>query len=159
MKHHSPLYHISFKLHHAIVIAMIATTSLSGCSPKVDTIGHMNIRKDSSKIVVGESYKQDVVRWLGTPSTKSNFGQETWYYVAATREAYGFMKPKTTEQYVTRISFDSDGKVIENKSYTLQDSKEVAISKDFTPTEGQQLGFWEQMLGNVGKFNRTEEAR
>lgn len=160
MKHRIPsLYHTSFKMHHAIVVALMSSVALTACTPKVNNIGHINVRKDTSKIIVNESYKQDVMRWLGTPSTKSNFGDETWYYVAATREAYGFFKPETTDQYVTRIQFDKDGKVTELKSYSLQDSKEVAVQKDYTPTEGQHLGFWEQMLGNVGKFNREEEAR
>jgi outer membrane protein assembly factor BamE (lipoprotein component of BamABCDE complex) len=159
MKHYSSVYHSSFKMHHAIVAVLLSAVCLGGCAPKVDNIGHINVRKDTSKIVVGESYKQDVMRWLGSPSTKSDFGEETWYYIAATREAYGFFKPETTDQYVTRIQFDKDGKVIEVKSYTLQDSKQIAVQEDITPTEGQHLGFWEQMMGNVGKFNRQEEAR
>lgn len=122
-------------------------------------MGHTSIKHDASHIVVGESYKQDVVRWLGSPSSKSDFGDETWYYIAGTREAVGFMKPETTEQYVTRIQFDANDKVTLVENYTLKDGKEIALQKDITPTEGQNLGFWEQMVGNVGKFNRQQEAR
>lgn len=159
MKDSPSLYHILLKKHYAILVLFALGAAVTGCAPKVDTIGHINVRKDSDKIIAGQSYKQDVERWLGTPSTQSNFGTETWYYIAATKEAYGFFKPETTDQYITQIQFDKNDMVTEIKNYTLKDSKEVALQKDITPTEGQHLSFWEQMLGNVGKFNRQEEAR
>jgi hypothetical protein len=59
---------------------------------------------------------------------------------------------------VTRIAFDQTGIVTQLETKTLKDSTPVMVAKEVTPTEGQQLGFFEQMLGNVGRFNAAEGA-
>ncbi len=97
----------------------------------------------------------DVLRRFGSPSTRSAFGPETWYYIQSRKEAVAFLKPETTEQQVIAITFDNSGLVETFKDYSLKDREQVAMIDETTQTEGHSIGFLEQVLGNVGRFNNT----
>ena len=153
------LYHNFLSLHLTIVALSAVCLMTASCAPKVDEEGHIAITRSAEQLKAGASYKQDVVKLLGTPSTKSAFGDETWYYVSAHKESYAFLKPETKEQHVLRVAFDKNDMVTDVKEYSLKDSQDVTIAKRITPTEGQKLGLWEQMIGNLGKFNKNTEAR
>ncbi len=133
---------------------------LATCSPKVDSRGHVDALKQIDQLIVGRSHKQDVMRLLGSPSTTSTFGEERWYYITARKEAFGFLAPKVTQQNVTQITFDADGMVSAIERHGLNERRDIEVTQDITPTEGHQLGFFEQLLGNVGRFNKPpQEAR
>lgn len=117
----------------------------------------MRIAESMPKIQKGSS-RDDVLALLGTPSSHSTFGPETWYYVSQRKETMAFLKPKTVEQEVLALYFDEAGQVQEIDHYGLQDGVKVAIAKDITPTEGHSMGVMEQLLGNFGKFNRNSGA-
>jgi outer membrane protein assembly factor BamE (lipoprotein component of BamABCDE complex) len=135
-----------------IMACMILATA---CEPKVAARGHVDAQKRIEEIKPETHYKQDVLQKLGSPSTTSQFGRETWYYINSRKEAYGFMRPEVAEQKVTKISFDENGKVISVNRYGLEDRRDIALVEDATPTEGQELGFVEQILGNLGRFNQA----
>lgn len=130
------------------------------CSPKINARGHVDAQKNMEKIQVGRSYRQDVMQMLGSPSTTSTFGEERWYYITAQKEAFGFLAPEVTKQDVTQITFNEDGMVTDIQRRGIKDRRDIEITQETTPTEGHQLGFFEQLLGNVGRFNKPpQEAR
>ena len=90
---------------------------------------------------------------LGTPSAKSNFGEETWYYIMEKRETYGMFAPKVAEQKVTSIRFDNAGLVADMSKTDKEEGKLVEYVEKTTPTEGRKMGVMEQLLGNFGKFS------
>ncbi len=159
MKNSTRLYHSFYQMHLTIAVIGCVCLLTSGCAPKVAEEGHIAIERASNELHVGKNYKQDVIKLLGTPSTKSSFGDEAWYYVSAHKESYAFFKPETTNQHVLRLNFDKNDMITDIKAYDLKDAQEVPIAKRITPTEGQKLGLWEQMIGNLGKFNKATEAR
>lgn len=110
------------------------------------------------KILVGQTSKDDVLNELGSPSSQSSFGEETWYYITAHKETYAFLRPHIVDQNVVRIRFDGEGKVSAVDNYSLEDAREFDLVKRTTPTEGHTLGFIEQVIGNVGRFNSSETA-
>jgi outer membrane protein assembly factor BamE (lipoprotein component of BamABCDE complex) len=133
---------------------------LVACSPKVAQRGHVDLQEKLEQIKTGESHKQDVIRLLGSPSTTSNFGDETWYYIQARQEAVSFFRPEVVDQKTFRITFNESGMVSKTEEFTQEDGRDIATVDDITLTEGHKLGFWEQILGNLGKFNKApEEAR
>ncbi|MDX1975926.1 MAG: outer membrane protein assembly factor BamE [Rickettsiales bacterium] len=136
---------------HSIVLILL---SLIACSPKIDNRGYTNDEDWKSKIVVGESNKEAVLGELGSPSAQSSFGPDVWYYISSRKETVAFFKPETVEQNVTAIEFDATGLVTSVKNYTGNDAKEFDTVKRTTPTEGHSLGFFEQVLGNIGRFNK-----
>ena len=152
------LHQVNYIIHAFIII--ITAMFLSNCSPKVDNRGNVDVNDNIAKITPHESHKQDVMKLLGSPSTKSSFGEDTWYYINARKEAITFFKPKVAEQNVVAIKFNNSGMVTEVDRFSKKDSQKVAIIDKITPTEGHKLGFFEQIFGNFGKFNKpVQEAR
>lgn len=135
-----------------VVIVLLAL--VSACSPKVDTGGYMKETDIKGQITEGKTTKQEVQEKFGSPSAQSSFGNETWYYITDRKETMAFFAPEVVEQDVTRVEFDAAGTVISVQAFNKNDSKEFSLAKRTTPTEGHQLGFVEQLLGNVGRFNK-----
>lgn len=128
---------------------------IAACEPIVDQRGHVMEESQLENITPGVSRMQDVYAILGAPSSASDFGEPRWYYIATTKETSGFFKPEITAQQVTQVVFDENGVV---KSIETPHEKDLATLKPIeeeTPTEGHSLGFWEQMLGNMGRFNSS----
>jgi outer membrane protein assembly factor BamE (lipoprotein component of BamABCDE complex) len=140
-----------------IPLVLATLVLLAACSPKVDTGGYVKTGDIKDQIAVGKSSKDDVLAKLGSPSSQSSFGDETWYYITDRKETTAFLKPKIVEQEVARVTFDKAGIVSKVEGFTKDDAKKIAIAKRTTPTEGHTLGFVEQVLGNVGRFNKPAE--
>ena len=51
------------------------------------------------------------------------------------------------------IVFDKQGVVTSVHQFTDKDQQQVAISTEKTPTEGNHITIWQQLLGNLGRFN------
>jgi len=126
---------------------------LSACSPKIDNRGYVAYADWKDIIKVGQTTKQEVTDNFGSPSAQSSFGAETWYYLSSRKETVAFLKPETIEQNGVRITFDASGVVSALDSYDKSQAKDFALVKRVTPTEGHSLGFVEQVLGNIGRFN------
>jgi outer membrane protein assembly factor BamE (lipoprotein component of BamABCDE complex) len=127
--------------------------ALASCSPIVDTRGHSADALDLSQIVKGQTTSEDVAALLGSPTTTSNFGDMIWYYITQKQERVGMFAPKVTEQQVLAIQFDGNKLVSEIGEFKMEEGKPVQIVGRTTPTEGHDLTFIEQMLGNLGRFN------
>lgn len=119
----------------------------------MDARGHNTSDQDLKQVIEGQSSKEDIAALLGSPSTTSIYGPETWFYISATKERSGVFKADVVKQHVLGIQFDEAGIVKEYGQYTLEDGKPVEIVERTTPTEGHTLGVLEQLLGNVGRFN------
>jgi outer membrane protein assembly factor BamE (lipoprotein component of BamABCDE complex) len=117
------------------------------------TRGHLKEDEAVASVKVGTTTKDEALKLLGSPSSESSFGPTTWYYVSSIKQSRSIMKPEIIDQHVTEIAFDSSGVVSSLKEYSLKDSKDVEIATRTTPSEGQELGFFEQLLGNLGRFN------
>ena len=126
---------------------------LASCSPIVDLRGHSEEQADYSQIIPGQSSQDDVQAILGTPSAKSNFGDDTWYYITEKRETAGMLAPEITDQSVTAVRFDEAGLVAELSNTKKDKGKLVEYVEKTTPTEGRKMGIMEQLMGNFGKFS------
>jgi outer membrane protein assembly factor BamE (lipoprotein component of BamABCDE complex) len=113
------------------------------------TLEEANINQLQPKV----STKDDVLRVLGTPSSKSYFGNDTWFYISSKAEKVAFMNAKTIEQHVIGIEFNEAGTITSLQQYSLSDARKVQFAKESTPTEGSDLTAVGQILGNVGRFN------
>ena len=143
----------------AVSLLLVSTAmALSACSPNVQTRGHVKAPEWQAAIQPGVAGRQEVLEVLGSPSTRSSFGQETWYYITTKREYHAFFKPKVADQDVLAITFDTSGTVEQVEQLGKDALQEVDYSSRETPTAGHELTFMEQLLGNMGRFNRPEDS-
>ena len=139
------------------VVAVFAALALTSCSPKVDTRGYVTDKNLVEEIKPGLT-REDVLSRFGSPSSQSTFGNEAWYYISGRQETVAFFSAETVKQNVVRVQFGADGKVEKVEDYTEKDGQDIALVKRTTPTEGHTLGFVEQALGNIGRFNTPAGA-
>ncbi len=136
-----------------MVAVMGVSLLITGCEPIVDARGYNANESDFKQIVIGQSRKEDVAAILGSPSARSTFGDETWYYIQARKETRGLLAPEIAEQNVAAIHFDANQVVASVDTHTKADSVPVVMVDKTTPTQGRELGALEQLLGNVGRFS------
>lgn len=140
-------------------VFLLASTALfvAACATPVSR-GHIHEPEAVQAIKPGKTSRDEVQQLLGSPSSESSFGLMTWYYISSVKEVRSISAPKVVEQNVTEVAFDKAGVVSTVKNYTLADGKKVDTVSRITPTEGQQLGFFEQIMGNLGRFNKEGQS-
>lgn len=136
------------------MIALFATVGvLSACTPIVIIHGQAPNPDDLELVEVGQSTRRDVEKRLGTPSTSSVFSDKVWYYFTETTERIAFFEPKVKERKIIAIVFAPDGRVDNIATYTEADGKPVELVSRVTPTAGNELNFFQQLFGNIGRFS------
>jgi outer membrane protein assembly factor BamE (lipoprotein component of BamABCDE complex) len=132
--------------------ALIAL-ALAGCSLPVDQRGNLPTENQIAQIQPGVSDKPTVTRILGSPSSVAAFDANTWYYVSQKTKNVAFFKPELVDQEVYAIEFDKEGLVRDIHHRGLNDRVAVIPNSNATPSPGREFGFWEQLIGNFGRFS------
>lgn len=109
------------------------------------------------EVLAGVDGKDDVMRKIGSPTTVAPFDDNTWYYMGQKTKKKGIMDPKVVQERIVVVTFDADGKVAAVKDKN-EGRSEIPIVQRTTPVSGNDFTFMQQMLGNVGKFNRPQES-
>lgn len=141
------------RMRHPLAYSLILTLSLAACATRVQTLGFIPPPGWEEQVKVGQTTRDEARTLLGSPSTQSTFGQETWYYVSAQRRQFAFFRPSLHDEQVIRLTFDDSGKLAKMDKLTDKDARDITIASKETPTEGHEMGFMEQMFGNLGRFN------
>jgi outer membrane protein assembly factor BamE (lipoprotein component of BamABCDE complex) len=147
------------RLWQSVRVGSIAALALlcAACEPQVAERGHTDLKDKIGQITPNVSRKADVQSILGSPSSTSQFGDERWYYITATHQTQAFFEPEITDQQVVQVIFDEGGVVKDIRQYGKGDAKDVELTERTTPTSGAEYGFFEQLLGNIGKFNKQRD--
>ena len=143
-----------FNLHIAAVITF-AAAGLAACEPRAWRHGQIFDHEAVESIEPGVHNQLEVKRSLGTPSSSSLFGDETWFYISQYRTASVLSMPQTESQIVVAVAFDDAGIVQEIAMLTIEDGLIVNPVSRKTPTHGRELGLLEQLIGNIGRFDST----
>lgn len=127
--------------------------ALAGCSPTTNVRGYVPDPRVVDAISPGVDNQTSVQAMLGTPSVPGTFNENRWYYVSKTTEQLAFFDPKIMDQQIVAISFDESGYVSSVDRYSEEDGRRINPVKETTDTRGRELGFWEQIFGNIGRFS------
>jgi len=146
---------------YAAFASLILAASVAACiSPSRSMHGYVADEAQPSEMKPGEDTRSSVTAQLGTPSTRSVFDDNTWFYISTTTERFAFFRPKVDRRRITAIRFGDDGMVDDVLEYDESDGEVVNFVSRETPTLGRQLSLIEQLLGSVGAVGlpRTNEA-
>lgn len=145
--------HMYKKLRSGIKYATLglAFTALGACTTIKDQNGYIQDEEMVGYVAPGVDNKESIAAMLGRPSLTSTFDDDTWYYVTQLTQQIAFFTPEAIHHQVLAISFDENGNVADTKTYDKADIVDVSISGDSTPTRGRELGFLEQLFGNIGQ--------
>jgi outer membrane protein assembly factor BamE (lipoprotein component of BamABCDE complex) len=148
-----PMQKRTVKSRMCAAAAVLAVLALAGCGPRVYSGGNKPLAEKLAQIKPGSQTRSQVRELLGTPSTRSLYGQEVWFYISSTQETTAFFEPDETERTIYAVSFDEQGLVQGLSQLNKDDGKEIVISGKKTPTAGHNMSVVEQMVGNIGRFN------
>lgn len=141
------------------MLVAAACLVLGGCADQVATHGHILRTATVEDVRPGVATKQDVQAVLGTPTSTAAFDNKVWYYISQVKVQQAFFKPDTAQQQVLVVHFDN-GDVVDRIGVLAEnDSQEVTLVARETPTAGHKLTFLEQLVGNVGRFTKREDAQ
>jgi outer membrane protein assembly factor BamE (lipoprotein component of BamABCDE complex) len=133
---------------------LAGSIALAACQETIDVRGFVPDDDSLARIQIGLQQKEDVRDLLGTPSTITPFGDETWLYISRRTSSRPFFDSTILDQQVVAVVFDGRGLVADVRKLDFADGKVVNHVARVTPAPGKELTFLEQLLGNVGRFNR-----
>lgn len=129
----------------------LALTLLAGgCSTIKDHRGYLVDTALVDSVMVGIDNRQSVEHTLGRPTFVSQYGRESWYYVAIDTKQAAFKRPRAASEMVLRVRFDDRGNVAQ---LDRSDASKVANfnpDSSLTPTLGKKRTFFEDLFGNIG---------
>ena len=138
-------------------VLLASAVAFSACAPVVNTRGNLVDNERLGNLTPGISQKADVQAVLGTPTTTSPFDDNTWYYIGEITENIAFYEHDVTERRVLAIRFDENGTLRDIGEADETDAQDIETVDAKTPTAGKEVNAFQQIIGNLGKFN-TERA-
>ena len=89
----------------------------------------------ANKVKILNSNKNDVLKILGIPSTKSYFDENLWFYIERkniNQSVFKLGKSKIKTNNVLELSFNEQGIVLNKKLYNVENMNDLKIAKDIT---------------------------
>ena len=142
-------------------IRLLLTLSIvlvgSACTPTIAQRGNMLEDHQLAQVTAGVSSRSDVLRNLGSPTTKSTFDNNVWYYIGQETEKRGILDPEITSERIILAAFDDEG-ILQTLSEIDRERMNIPFERDKTPTHGNERTVVQELLGNLGKFNPNQQA-
>ncbi len=134
---------------------LVLAIALLGCARTQDVRGYVPDEELLADLQPGQQSRDQVVAMLGSPSSVATFQEksDTWYYITTRTKHFAFFDDEIIDQRVVAIEFDDAGRVKQVRHFGLDDAREIEPIERETPTRGKELGFFEQLFGNIGRFN------
>jgi outer membrane protein assembly factor BamE (lipoprotein component of BamABCDE complex) len=121
-----------------------------GCASIKDHRGYLIDPALTNSVQPGIDNRLSVEKSLGQPTFKSEFGQQTWYYMSIDTKQRPFKRPQTGSQTVLKVKFDAAGNVASVERGGMEQVARLDPDGHKTPTLGRTRSFFEDLFGNIG---------
>ena len=136
----------------SIFVVIGALLVLGACQPTRSFNGYVPDRVQPSEIEPGADTRSTVLARLGSPSTRSTFDPNLWFYMSSTHQTLTYHYPQVVNRSIVAIKFDERDQVSDVLTYDIEDGKVVDYIARETPTRGRELGILEQLFGTIGRL-------
>lgn len=143
----------------AFAAALAVALATTGCASRLDTRGNLPDPERVAEIKPGQQTRQDVADILGSPSSVTPFGSDTWYYISKRTETFAFFAPELTDRQILMVKFGNDGKVAGIDTIGLEAGRKILPVERTTPTHGTEMSVIEQFVGNLGRFRKKNQQQ
>lgn len=141
-----------------IFLSLPLALFLAACTPTKATRGNLVDDYRLAEVTPGVSTASDVARVMGSPTTTDPFDPNTWYYIGQKTEKKGIFDPKVTEERIIRVKIDPATQIVTELAPLDTARNDIPITARTTPTSGNEMTAVQQMLGNLGKFNKKQSG-
>ncbi len=131
----------------------------AACTPTMANRGNLLEDHQLQQIKTGEHTRNDVLKVLGSPTTVAPFDENTWYYIGQETEKRGILDPEILKERVVVVTFSPEDGKVAKVADASKGREDIPVSRESTPTHGQQNSLAQQLLGNLGRFNPQEEGK
>ncbi len=138
-----------------IILLVFSLLITSACTPTVNSRGNIVEDFRMAELTPGVSSRTNVLKSLGSPTTKAPFDENKWYYIGQTTEKKGIFDPKVVEEKVVVATFNEEG-ILQTLTEEETDRLSIPKVRRKTHTGGNEVTAVEQIIGNIGKFNRSQ---
>jgi outer membrane protein assembly factor BamE (lipoprotein component of BamABCDE complex) len=133
----------------------LALAFTGGCTPTRNIRGNILQDYQLAEVQVGVDTQSDVLHKFGSPTTKAPFDENVWYYFGQETEKRGILDPEVTSEKVIAVVFNDNG-IVEHIEQVDNDRMDLPYVRRKTPTSGHEMTVMQQLLGNMGRFNKEE---
>ena len=106
--------------------------------------GVHNLEKKQEKLAINKTNKNDIIKIIGPPSTKSKFNNEIYIYIE--RKTSSSKLRKFGEKILIRnnvliLDFDKKGILVAKKFYNKDDMQKIKFDENITLTDYTRRSF------------------
>ncbi len=143
-----------FFKNHFIKFCLALFFILIGCQLQDPNKNHgiLFLENRSDKLLVEDTNKNDVVKILGQPHSKSIDNEDMWIYIERTliKGKYHKLGRHTLkENNVLVLAFDKYGVLKKKEFYTKEDVQKIAFSENKTENELSKRSFVESFFSSI----------
>lgn len=136
-----------------LILSTVTAIFLAGaCSPTINQRGNKLEDYQIQDVVTGIHTRTDVLRLLGSPTTRAPFDDSTWYYIGQETQKRGILDPEVTDERIVVVKFDPEG-IVQQVADIDAERLNIPVERSKTPTHGNEMTVMQQLLGNLGRFN------
>ena len=129
------------KIYFIIIFLFIANCSIN----KAITHHGVNLlEKKQEKLFLKTTNRNDIVKILGPPSTKSTFDNDVWIYIerkTTTKKLFKLAKEKILVNNVLVIEIDNHGLLAKKEFYDMEKMNDLDFSKSETSVQYSKRSF------------------
>lgn len=139
----------------AFLASLVVLATLIACTPIAANRGNFLDDYQIKEVLPGVDTKDDVVRKIGSPTTVSPFNDKVWFYLGQKVEKKGVLDPRVVSERIVEVTFAEDG-LVKSIQERKDGRRDVPLVERETPTSGNDYTFIQQVLGNLGKYNKPD---
>ena len=127
---------------------------LYNCSINKVTLHHgvHNLKNKQEKLIVNQTNKNDIIKLIGPPSTKSTFDNDVFIYIEKKTSSSKLTKLGKKELIVNNVlvlQVDNKGMLIDKLFYDKDDMKKIDFIKDETTVSYSKRSFIYNFLASL----------
>ena len=137
------------KKFYLIIFILFTSCSLNKV---VQHHGVHNLEKKQTKLKINYSNKNDIIKLIGPPSTKSSFDNDVFIYIerkTSSAKITHLGKKKLLVNNVLVLEINSSGVLTAKKFYNKEDMKQIDFDKDVTKVNYTKKSFIYSFLSSV----------
>jgi outer membrane protein assembly factor BamE (lipoprotein component of BamABCDE complex) len=135
----------------ALALAAMIGALAAGCAEEQFNRGYVIDDQLLSQIQPGSSAEQ-VVTVLGTPSTTSTVGGQTYYYISQrASRSFAFQTPSISDQRVIAVYLNKQNRVDRIANFGMENGVIFDFVTRTTPAGGEEANILRQIFSLVGR--------
>ena len=136
------------------IVLLIVFLFIANCkfNKVVDNHGVHFLEKKQNELIINQTNKNDIIKILGPPSTKSSFNNDLWIYIERKKTRTTLLKlgkKKIFSNNVLLLEIDNKGLLAKKEFLDINDMKEINFINEETDISYSKKSFVYDFLSSM----------